>query len=231
VLAAGLSGGATAFVVTRGDDDPPRAERVTETRSVAEPPAPRRAASEPRSEPETYEEEPATTAESAPAEEAADPDLERLAAHVGQTKGFSDQADVVTFALLYHHLETGTPILTSVAMGSIDGARGDLYRYRVAGYLDFWQNRYGGVDWQRFPIDEQRMLGMYDTYTYSQVAARQNRINQRLGAIVGSEEAWHQVMSDVRARDEQAATQQYVSDLRYEAERSVQRAQTAIAGG
>jgi hypothetical protein len=73
------------------------------------------------------------------------------------------------------------------------------------------------------------MLGMYDAYTYQQVAARQNRINARLGAVVASEEAWQGAMSSLRAQDEQTATAKYVSDLQYEAERSIQSAKTALS--
>jgi hypothetical protein len=36
-------------------------------------------------------------------------------------------------------------------------------------------------------------------------------------------------MQQIRARDEQIATQQYVSDVQYEAERAVQRAQSALS--
>jgi len=120
-----------------------------------------------------------------------DPDLQRLVQQVVQTHGIQDGADLTTFALLYDHLKTGHQIPVSVAMASLDRVRGDVaYRYRLAGFLAFWQQNYGQVNWQRFPMDETRMLGMYDAYTYQQLAARQNRINARLGAVVASEEAW-----------------------------------------
>jgi hypothetical protein len=103
------------------------------------------------------------------------------------------------------------------------------YRYRLAGYMAFWQQNYGGVNWQRFPMDERSLLQMYDAYSFQQVAARQNRINQAVGAMVASEQAWEGTMQQIRARDEQIATQQYVSDVQYEAERAVQRAQSALS--
>jgi hypothetical protein len=46
---------------------------------------------------------------------------------------------------------------------------------------------------------------------------------------VASEEAWRQTMSQIRARDEQIASQKYVPDVQYEAERAVQRAQSALS--
>ncbi len=170
----------------------------------------------------------ATTSQ--PQQAADDPDLQRLLQQVVQTHGIQDGADLTTFALLYDHLKTGHTIPVSVAMASLDRNRGDVpYRYRLAGFLAFWQQNYGQVDWQRFPMDEPRMLGMYDAYTYQQVAARQNRINARLGAVVASEEAWQGAMTSLRTEDEAAATARYVSDVQYEADRAVGRAQTVLS--
>ena len=177
----------------------------------------------------TAEPQPQATT-SQPQQPANDPDLQRLLQQVVQTHGIQDGADLTIFALLYDHLKTGHQIPVSVAMASLDKVRGDVaYRYRLAGFLAFWQQNYGQVNWQRFPMDETRMLGMYDAYTYQQLAARQNRINARLGAVVASEEAWQGAMSSLRAQDEQAATARYVSDLQYEAERSIQSAKTALS--
>lgn len=47
--------------------------------------------------------------------------------------------------------------------------------------------------------------------------------------MVASEEAWQGAMYSLRAQDEQAATARYVSDLQYEAERSIQSARTALS--
>ena len=139
----------------------------------------------------TEEAPPQATTSQPQQQPANDPDLQRLVQQVVQTHGIQDGADLTTFALLYDHLKTGHQIPVSVAMASLDRVRGDVsYGYRLAGFLAFWQQNYGQVNWQRFPMDETRMLGMYDAYTYQQVAARQNRINARLGAVVASEEAW-----------------------------------------
>jgi hypothetical protein len=186
----------------------------------------------PITETETATAPPQTTTPAPTATEAAppqdDPDFDRLAGQVRRQYGFQDGADLATFALLYDHLKTGHVIPLSVAMASLDRSTVP-YRYRLAGYMAFWQQNYGGVNWQRFPMDERSLLQMYDAYSFQQVAARQNRINQSIGAMVASEEAWESTMQQIRARDAQIATQEYVSDVQYEAERAVQRAQSALS--
>jgi hypothetical protein len=236
VLAVAGGGTAAAVVVAGKHDEPVHASRAearattgdTDTETATTDSAPTDTATEPAPPAETATSAQQPAAPAAPAEN--DPDLQRLLEQVRSTKGFQDGADLATFALLYDHLKTGHEIPVSVAMATLDRVRGDVaYRHRLAGYLAFWQQNYGGVDWQRFPMDEARMLGMYDAYTYQQLAARQNRINQAVGAMVASEEAWRQTMTQIRARDEQIASQQYVSDVQYEAERAIQRAQSALA--
>lgn len=127
--------------------------------------------------------------------------------------------DVTTFGLLLFHLRMGAP----PPMAVIDGALAKiasttaLPSHRVNGYRAFWMSHLTGIDWQRFPMDAGRLLGQFQAYLDNKFEARQNRINQRLAAVVGSEEAWHKAMSSWRTWETQWRTREQASQAEYDA--------------
>jgi hypothetical protein len=157
-------------------------------------------------------------------------------------RAFFDMADAVTFALLYQHHRTGQAIAPSIAAASIephrtawDPVRGQagLATYRVAGFLDFWKfSTYAGVDWPRYPdaLDTPaEFLSWWQTYAIVQNTARQNAINHRLNAMIGSELAWRNAMDDWKAYDMRLITAQQYSDATVFAHRTLEDARTAVA--
>jgi hypothetical protein len=146
-----------------------------------------------------------------------------VARAINRQQGSWYPEDTATFGLLVHHLRTGAP----PAIGAVEAlltrvwAGQQVPGYRISGTRSFWYTHLAEINWQRFPMDQPRLLGQFDAYLDLKFAARQNRLNHTLAGIVGSEEAWRRTMSSIQSRDTRIRTREQAAQAEHDAWRTI----------
>ena len=126
---------------------------------------------------------------------------------------------------------TGSPPpmgVVDAVLERIRAADPAMSKWRISGYRAFWHG-YLEQDWAKLRLGAGDFAGWIETYFWTKYEARQSRINQRLGAIVGSEEAWRNAMEAWKRWDAERWTREQLSQAEYDAWKAYNDAEAAIS--
>jgi hypothetical protein len=149
------------------------------------------------------------------------PDLARqVVTKLIQVQGGVSPEDQIAFGLLLMQLDSGAPPPAGAADAQLvylQKQHPTLEKWRLAGLRTFWSNHATGVDWTRYAFTAQGFLQAFDTYLIWKATARRQAINQFLGGIVGSEEAWRNALGSWQAWEQRWYTREQASIAEYDA--------------
>ena len=148
--------------------------------------------------------------------------------------------DEATFGLLVFQIDTGLPPPATAVAAALDRVQAQIpatNHWRLEGFRTFWA-QFTNVNWIRYPLTASGFAAEFETYLRTKQTAERGAINQSIGGVVGSEQAWQNALGSWQAIEQrwytidQASTAaNYAYRVSIDAQKVIEQTDTTLQSG